>query len=171
MVRRAATCLLLVLLALTAATSEDKKPKKNKKEKGVSEFILQAQFVHITMFAGDRATLAATPRESAVLTNLRRRFEMWGRFIVVPTQHEADIVVAVRVGSAVAPAIEGGPGLPRPSGRPTIVVGATSDTFAVFNRSLGLSSSPLWRKSQKGGLEVPELPLFERFKKEVDDSK
>lgn len=190
--RRPIVLVLSAAIALSAFA-------KNKSKSDLNRAITHARFIMLTTPNGVPATDTRVPPEDVHAFNtMDQALKRWGRYIVVYTPEQAELIMIVRagrltgthVGIAEDDGINSGvvigrvpPGQDRtggapigPStGRPAVVYGAEvgppDDMLEIFDGRLGMDSSPLWRKLQKYGLtdvQGTAPPLLKELRKEVE---
>lgn len=104
---------------------------------------------------------------AAVEEELRR----WKRYEITRIEQDADLIIAVRratgaeinlAGPRVGPPPPPSVNNPRPR---------EADNLAVYDaHGLGMESAPLWTASEPGGLAAPQLKLFRKFQKRVEEA-
>lgn len=179
-----------VLLALVApvALAKDKK-----KDNMPSALFSTARFVYVQAEDGTAFNPNLLPEDREAISNVEDAFADWKRYVLTLNRSEADLVIIVRKGRAVTmrgtvgrgasseiggrnPANPADPGDPNRDGMAGrgIGVGADAglpdDTLRVFSRMPDgkLSSSPIWWREMKDGLDAPEVMLFRSLKTDVD---
>jgi hypothetical protein len=148
-----------------------------------------AQYVYVEAYAGDALSPHLVPDDREAIYNVEQHLKDWHRYTIVYERDRADLVFLVRKGriASVTPgvAVDVGGGQPRDRNSPppdptrtnnTSVglgvdaeAGSPDDVLAIYlvNPSGGLDG-PIWLHGEKGGLDEPTLPLFQRIKHEVE---
>ena len=164
---------------------------KDKSKSNLNRNITHAQFVMLTTLHGNRFETSKVPPEDVkAFWATEAALKKWGRYILVYTPEEADLIMVVRAGRVAS--IHGGIAgtdtitigrMPRtdpsdPTGAPVPPIGSESaggevgpseDMLEIYDAHLGvMTSSPLWRKLQASGLEGPEPSLVKELRKEVE---
>lgn len=157
--------LLIIVLTSFAQTKQDKIP----------ELLLNARFIFIEPASGDGdiqdPNVSAEDRQA--IADVTNAVQKWGRFKVVMHRKDADLVMAVRIGRATSAYLGGrvGTSTGEPIGAGPIYgseKGPKQDVLLVFGRNPdGSLGGPYWQNSLDHGLQSPDLPLFEQFKKDV----
>lgn len=163
---------LLVLALLFAA------PTVGAKDKVIMpEAIAHATYVMVTTYDGDVFSPDLRPDDRQAVADVQKALEKWGRYTLVYSAHEAELILVVRTGHAVE--IRGG--LQRgttvgPGGAPGSAgqvigaeVGDPQDTLEAFISPADIkTSTPLWRSRAVDGLKSPEMPLMKEFREKVE---
>lgn len=174
-----------LLLVLTPVFAKDKS------KSALNRNITHAQFVMLTTLHGNNFETAKVPPEDIkAFWATEAALKKWGRYTLVYTPDQADLIVVVRAGRVAS--VHGEiPGtdtisigrMPRtdpsdPTGAPVPPIGSESagaevgpseDMLEIYDAHLGvMASSPLWRKLQASGLTGPEPPLIKELRKEVE---
>lgn len=185
-----------ILFLLTAALLIGFSFAKDKKSELVRN-ITHAKFVMLTTLHGNSLDPAQVPPEDIkAMQATDDAMRRWGRYAIVYTPQEADLIMVVRAGrltstrggiarpdtisiGRVPPSTTGDPsGLPPPQPGSVVYgseVGPSEDMLEIFDAHLGVNgiehaSSPLWRKLQAGGLQGKEPPLVSQLRKEVEQA-
>ena len=123
--------------------------------------------------------LSAEDRQA--IADVSKAIQKWGKYKLSMRRSDADLVIAVRVGRVVSTyqgahvGIHGSPS----GGRPTTETGPIAgdqkgpkqDLLWVFAvHPGGTLAGPYWRNGQDHGLAMPELDLFQQFKKDISDA-
>jgi len=164
-----------VLLVFTAfaQTKQEKTP----------QLLLNAQYVYVEPLLSDGRIVDpnVSTEDRQAVANVSRAIERWGQYKLSARRSEAELVIAVRVGR-VASTYQGGHVHIRTSptgGPPTTEAGPISggetgpkqDVLWVFALNPdGTLAGPYWKNAQDQGLEMPDLILFQRFKKDISDA-
>jgi hypothetical protein len=121
------------------------------------------------------------PEDREALSNVREALRKWKRYIITVEPRDAELLIAVRSGRVAS--VDGGVrvgnipiGTPPVGGRGTSVVpvfggeaGPANDYLAIYQADQGHEGPNLWQQSKEAGLVGKNPPLFESFKKDVDD--
>ena len=107
------------------------------------QLVVNARYVYVTTYDGPYWSPNVIPEDRRAAGDVEEALRAWGKYMVVPRAEEADLIFVVQA---------------RPS----------EDTLAVYRGRPVLSSIPLWRGMQKGGLDSKELPLVAKFRKAVE---
>ncbi len=169
-----ATVLLLALApALAYARKESSKTE-------LPAIFNHAQYVYVQATDGDEFNPDLLPEDRQAIADVEHAIQNWGRYILVDHRSQADLVFVVRRGRLLTGRANAGvinqpfPGVP--GGRGTVVgaggeVGPQDDLFWVCRlRPDGRLGDPLWHRTEKDGLESPGVPLFQEFKRAVDQA-
>jgi hypothetical protein len=167
--------LVLSLLVLT--------PPANAKKKDFPQEIVKASSVTIMFLsasgpAGNAFTPGLSSQDRAALTDVETAFRKWRRYSVLLDPRQADLIIAVRTGQQT---VKAGVGVGKQGGTKTtqadygLDIGPTADMIQVYSGNVDFSgyggAGPvLWTGAECHGLAAPDLPLLERFKKEVEQA-
>jgi len=159
--------------------------------------ITHAKFVMLTTLHGNDFQSAQVPPEDVkAFQATEEALRKWGRYVIVYTPQEADLIMVVRAGRTtsrhdgiampstitvgrVPPSGTGDPaGAPPPPPGSVVYggeVGPSEDMLEIFDAHLGVdnfehASAPLWRKLQAGGLQGKEPALVNQLRKEVEQA-
>jgi hypothetical protein len=183
-----------VLLALAAPIALAKDKRKDNKP---SALFSTARFVYVQAEDGAAFNPNLLPEDREAIGNVEDALADWKRYVVTDNRSEADLVIIVRKGRAVstrgtvtagAPSQIGGsypgrtPGDPADPGDPNrggmvgrgigvgTEAGLPDDTLRVFSITPDgkLSSSPIWWREMKDGLDAPEVILFRSLRTDVE---
>jgi hypothetical protein len=120
-------------------------------------------------------TMDVSQEDRAALTEIRKQFEKWHRYVLTSFPDRAELLIAVRAGRSGhvggRSAIGG-----RPPGTGLIGIdggGSSSpdDMLTVYARTPGSNNRSLslvWRRALPNGLSGPQAPLFEQFRSAVE---
>jgi len=147
----------------------------------MSQAIVTARYVSVVVLkAGtpERTTFPLPPRTSSIdirtRSEVEEAFRKWGKYIVTIDPKAADLIVAVRAGRRAEADVGGighvgtlGTGVGGVVGGE---VGPARDLMEVYlaDHANGTEGTLLWRKAEDGGLDAPDFPLIEKFRKEVE---
>ena len=169
-----------VVLAVPAAAQ-----KKNKDE--VSESITTAKYVYVEAYDGPEWNPRLTGEDRKAIADVERAVRSWGRYQLVLRRSEAEVVLQVRKGRIADARVGGGVSVgqvptthvefpPTTTTQTTThgdagaEVGPPDDLLFVYLVSGGELNARLWQRTQKDGLNAPDLKLFQRFKDDVNKS-
>ena len=167
---------------------------KDKKKIILSYDVLDARTVFVMVDPGAGMAIDAPNANRAALEDVEDALAKWGRFRLVRSPYNADLVILVRKGNGrIAQPTIGGmptdnrpvvvepttdasmsrppmPGTtqpPRPDPHPQIEAGPTEDMFAVYrgNRENPTDSPAVWRLIRKDALRSPDVPAVDAFRK------
>jgi hypothetical protein len=137
-----------------------------------------AQYVSVETIYGPVDTTTNDPRVSPedrqAVANVENAVRLWGRYELTLKRSAADVVFVVRTGRIAA--AHGGVRVARNSQKGTEaspVAGAETgppyDLLSVYPKSQdGSLGGPAWKRTLNHGLDMPDLPLFKKFKEEVE---
>jgi hypothetical protein len=151
----------------------------------------QAQYVYVQAIDGDEFNPNLLPEDRQAIADVMTAMQGWKRYTLVYQRSQADLVFVVRRGRLAAgrgnvgiyrgpaPLPGQGPGQPGTrgpgqQGNGTIVgaggeAGPPNDLLWVCTLDPdGKLNSPLWSRTEKDGLESPDVPLFKEFRQAVD---
>lgn len=152
----------------------------------------QAQYVYVQAMDGDEFNPNLLPEDRQAIADVMTAIQGWKRYVLVYQRSQADLVFVVRRGRLVtgrgSVGITRGParlpgqgpgqqGAPIPQqGNGTVIgaggeVGPPNDLLWVCTMDAnGKLNSPLWSRTEKDGLDSPDVPLFKEFKRVVDQA-
>lgn len=183
---KAAVVLVAFVPVLAFAGKKSKKPV-------VPAVFNQAQYVYVEATDGNEFNPNLLPEDRQAISDVMNAIQGWKRYVLVYERSQADLVFVVRRGRLVTgrgdvgiirgPATLPGQGppaqgtrIPAQGGNGTVVgaggeVGPPNDLLWVCTiDSDGSLSPPLWSRTEKDGLESPDVPLFKEFKRQVDQA-
>ncbi len=157
-----------------------------KKEPELPKIFTTAQYVCVETIYGPVDTTTNDPRVSPedrkAVARVEDAVRIWGRYKLTIKRSDADVVLVVRTGRIAA--AHGGVRVTRnpipPPGEPPQkgtevgpVAGAETgplyDLLFVYPKSQdGSLGGPAWKRTLDHGLDMPDLPLFKKFKEEVE---
>jgi hypothetical protein len=147
-----------------------------------------AQYVYVEAYDGDALNPHLVPDDRQAIYNVEQHLKDWHRYSIVYQRDRADLVFLVRKGriASVTPRVvvdigdqrkdrNSSPPDPTRTNNTSVGVGVDAeagpadDVLAIYlvNPSGGLDG-PIWLHGEKGGLDEPTLPLFQRIKHEVE---
>jgi hypothetical protein len=143
--------------------------------------IVTARYVSVVVLkAGtpERTTFPMPPSTSSIdiqtRSEVEQAFRKWGRYIVTIDPKAADLIVAVRAGRRAEADVGGighvgtlGTGVGGVVGGE---VGPARDLMEIYlaDHMNGGEGTLLWQRAEDGGLEAPDFPLIQKFRKEVE---
>jgi len=179
----------LLLICATVATAKDKK-----KKIVLPEDVLEARTVLVVVDPGAGIAIDAPNANRRALEDVESALESWGRFRLVRSEYNADLVISVRKGngkiaqptiggvpidnrpviveptndaSLENPPIPGNQPLHLPDPHPQAEIGSPEDTFAVYRgkRENPTDYPTVWRFTGKDALRTPGVPAVDAFRK------
>lgn len=152
-----------------------------------------ARTVHVECMDGDITSPNVSPADHQAILQMEAELQQWGRYRLVDSQHDADLVIVVRKGHAVGDSDHLGlgpqPKAPEPApvmGRPNTlpVAGgdihdgsaamggddiAEQDLLRVYTvNEKGKLKGPIWSSQIDGGLNGPSPRLFQEMRTAVE---
>jgi len=107
------------------------------------QLVVNARYVYVTTYDGPSWSPNVLPDDRRAAGDVEEALRAWGKYMVVPRPEDAELIFVV---------------MARPS----------EDILAVYRGRPVLSSIPLWREAQKGGLDSKDMPLMAKFRKAVE---
>ena len=188
---------ILVSLLLASATlnvlaqSSTQEPKPN-----LPKIFDTARYVYVEAESGDRTSRDLTTEDRQAIDNVENHLKAWGRYAMTLSREHADLILRVhksRVGNNIPVVVGGGPRQPgsrspfpsdpsNPSGSSgpaqngapglSTEAGSPDDELSVYisGGSASSLSGLIWNDSQKNGLNMPRLPLFQELKQDVEEA-
>jgi hypothetical protein len=177
--------LALVLLPTLALAQKQTK-------KTVPAVFDHARYVWVESMDGDIFTPNLLPADRQAIVDVQNALRKWGRYVVCGYRKDADLIFVVRagrVGEGKIGVSVGKPGSMPPddpnSGRQQQPVGTAPDTMGtevmlgggggppndmlrVVSGNNRESGTQVWLRSEKNGLDSPDVPLFQQLKRAVD---
>ena len=167
---------------------------KNKKKILLPTDVLEARTVLVVVDPDAGIAIDAPNANRAALEDVENALTNWGRFRLVRSEYNADLVISVRKGNGkiaqptiggvpvdnrpvvVEPTTDAGiqnPPTPgqtrprRPDPHPQVEVGPSEDIFAVYRgkRENSTDYPAVWRFSGKDALRSPGVPAVDEFRK------
>jgi hypothetical protein len=105
--------------------------------------VADAHFIYVTTFDGPSWSTYARTDDLRAIGDVEAALRAWGKYMVVSRPSSADIILVVQKH-------------------------ANGDTLGVYRGHASSSSIPLWRVTQKNGLDPKDLPLVTKFRKAVE---
>src|SRR5215813_1244355 len=142
--------------------------------------IVTARYIAVVVLkAGtpERTTFPMPPYTSSIDIRVRSEveeaFRKWGRYVVTIDPKAADLIVAVRTGRRAS--VDGG-GVGRAGTEGTAIggvvggeIGPARDLMEVYIADhFNGDGTLLWQRAEDGGLDSPDFPLIQKFRKEVE---
>jgi hypothetical protein len=149
-----------------------------KKEPELPKIFTTAQYVCVETIYGPVDTTTNDPRVSPedrkAVASVESAVRIWGRYELTMKRSDADVVFVVRTGRIAA--AHGGVRVTRNPQKGTeagpVAGGETGplyDLLFVYPKSQdGSLGGPAWKRTLNHGLDMPDLPLFKKFKEEVE---
>jgi hypothetical protein len=177
------TVLLLVLLPTIAlAQHKTKKPI-------VPAIFNHAHYVYVEAIDGQEFDPRLYPEDRQAIADVQDALRRWNRYALTTRREDADIVIVVRkgrlaeaklgvvVGSSSGPQGNSSSGQPRGQAGTGVGVvaggeaGIPDDLFEICQLNTdGTLSTPLWMRTFPGGLDGPNVILFQQFRRAVDEA-
>jgi hypothetical protein len=141
----------------------------------------QARYVALAYDLGDRFLLDSesiadpdiTPQDREALAEVRDQIEKWNRYVIASRANQAELVVAIRRGrrgAAVFGAPIGGSGRVPGTTRARAELSSPDDMLSVYEASVGMTATLLWRQQRPGGLSGSPPSLLTSFRSAVESS-
>lgn len=173
---------LAVLLIASNATA---------KKSGLRTELLQAKFVVVTAYPDGGQTFGGPTRgisgrtgdDRRAMADVERAIKDWGRWTVISTANQADLIIAVRKGGIGSVGVEKpippiGGGRVDTTPRNETEIGPTEDMIAVYSAhqerqiyqsgDVNMDAPPLWRLIQANALQSPSVPGIQQLRKEIE---
>jgi hypothetical protein len=136
--------------------------------------IVVARYVMIVA-EGSADPLAQEREDRRAIAAVEAAIRDWGRYALTYTPENADLIIAVRVGRLASVRVGGRVGTPGPGGtHGGTMAGAEAgmpwDTLRVFRggRADFSTAALLLSYQEKDGLQVPRLPMLQKFRRDVE---
>lgn len=145
--------------------------------------LLNARYVYVEAEAGDIQSFKLIPEDRRAIVDVQDALRSWNRYNLTFRRSEAEVLFVVRkeriasarVGGTIGRRTEPGttPGTTETethgAGTLGAEIGPNEDMLYVYLvKPDGTKFGPLWHEFLKDGLDKPEMPLFQRFKDQVD---
>jgi hypothetical protein len=152
--------------------------KPNKKD-DFPKALLNARYVYVEAEDGDVYNINLIPEDRRAIGDVEDALRSWNRYSLTFRRSEAEVLFVVRK-QRIASALVGGtishgplPGTTDPqtggAGRVAAEVGPNQDMLYVYLVNPdGKKFGPLWHQFLRDGLDKPEMPLFQKFKDQVE---
>jgi hypothetical protein len=169
---------LCAVLALCAAGYSNPKNKDT-----FPKALLNARYVYVEAEDGDINSLRLIPEDRRAIADVENALRTWNRYNLTIRRSEAEVLFVVRkerIASAKVGGTIGRRTVPGPTpgttdsqtseaGRLGAEIGPNEDMLYVYLvNPNGSKSGPLWHEFLKDGLDRPEMPLFQKFKDQVE---
>ncbi len=165
---------LCAVLALCAVAYAKPKNKDN-----FPKALLQARYVYVEAESGDIQSINVIPEDRRAIVDVEDALRSWNRYNVTMRRSDAEVLFVVRkeryASGKIGGTISHGPvpGTTDPqttaAGRIGAEVGPNEDMLYVYLVNPdGKKFGPVWHEYLKDGLDKPEMPLFRKFKEQVD---
>jgi hypothetical protein len=156
--------------------------KPNKKD-DFPKVLLNARYVYVEAEDGDIHSLKLIPEDRQAIGDVEDALRSWNRYNVTFRRSEAELIFVVRKERIASAKVGGtigrstGPGsVPgttetetHEAGRVDAEVGPNQDMLYVYLVNPdGKKIGPVWHQYLKDGLDKPEMPLFQKFKDQVE---
>jgi len=156
-----------------------------KKDPEMAKIFAASQYVFVETIYGPLETTTldsrVSPEDRRAVFNVEDAVRSWGRYRLTLNRSDAELVFVVRKGQLLAanigikisgvPNPRGGPSQRGTSGEASAEVGPAHDLLVVYAKNPdGSLGGPLWNRTLDHGLDAPGLPLFKKFKDEVEAS-
>lgn len=173
----AAALFLVLLPALAAAGKKPGKP-------ALPAVFEHAQYVYVEAVDGNEFNRNLYPEDRQAIADVEDALRNWKRYTLTIQRSKADLLFVVRRGRLASglasigvnggPGPQGGqiPGQQQPVGtavRAGAEAGPADDLLSICTLDPGGAlSEPLWMRAEPNGLDSPDVPLFQQFKRAVD---
>ena len=179
-----------LLLALTTSMALSAFAQKKKEEKReIPDQVLVARYIYVTGWHGDLYDPRTPPEERTAINRVQTAIHDWGRYRLALGPGQADLMLVVKPGHIGM--VQGGVGLgvpdigagtPPPSSRQpgpfgtAIGYGAEAGNpddylmLTLFPTNNPFDATYIWKRRQNNGFQGRKIPLFEEFRKAVEES-
>ena len=145
--------------------------------------LLNARYAYVEAESGDIQSLKLIPEDRRAIVDVEDALRSWNRYNLTFRRSEAEVLFVVRkertasakIGGTIGRGTSPGttPGTTETEthggGRLDAEIGPNEDMLYVYLvKPDGTKFGPLWHQFLKDGLDKPEMPLFQRFKDQVD---
>jgi len=164
---------MVLVLTAFAQTKQEKTP----------PLLLNAQYVYVEplLSNGNFSDPNVSAEDRQAVANVTKAIEKWGHYKIALRPSDADLLFAVRVGrmASTNQGVHVGVHTSPTGGRPTTEAGPIAggekgpkqDLLWVFALNPGGTlAEPLWQNEQDNGLKMPDLALFQQFKKDIAEA-
>jgi hypothetical protein len=143
----------------------------------IPDVILNSTYVMVTTYDGDLFNPDLIPEDRQAVADVQQAIEQWGRYKLVYSAREADMILVVRTGRALeargglqrGTSIGPGPAAGSSGQSHGAEVGDPEDTLGVFVQPANIKTAPpLWRGRGENGLKSPRLRLMQEFREKVE---
>lgn len=177
---RATVFLLVLIPTLATARNKPKKP-------ALPAVFGHARYVYVEATDGNIMNPNLYPADRQAISDVRHAIQNWHRYTLTFERSQAELVFVVRKGRLASAKvgvdignrpISQGAQIP-PGQQPGTAVGVGVGGEAGPRDDLlwvcllepdGKLSNPLWARKAPHGLESPDVPLFQQFKRAVDSA-
>jgi hypothetical protein len=145
--------------------------------------LLNARYVYVEAESGDIQSFKLIPEDRRAIVDVTDALRSWNRYSLAFRRSEAEVLFVVRK-ERIASARVGGtigrgtvpgtaPGTTQTetheAGTLGAEIGPNEDMLYVYLvKPDGTNFGPVWHQFLKDGLDKPEMPLFQKFKDQVD---
>ena len=142
-----------------------------KKDPEMAKIFAASQYVFVETIYGPLETTTldsrVSPEDRRAVFNVEDAVRSWGRYRLTLNRIAANIGIKI----SGVPNPRGGPSQRGTSGEASAEVGPAHDLLVVYAKNPdGSLGGPLWNRTLDHGLDAPGLPLFKKFKDEVEAS-
>jgi hypothetical protein len=145
--------------------------------------LLNARYVYVEAEAGDIQNPRLIPEDRRAIGDVEDALRSWNRYNLTFRRSEAEVLFVVRKERIASATVGGtigrqtGPGtIPgttesqtTAAGRVEAEVGPNQDMLYVYLvKPDGTKFGPVWHQFLKDGLDKPEMPLFQKFRDQVE---
>jgi hypothetical protein len=159
---------LFLLLAPTLATvhAKTKKPYK------LPAVFNQAQYVWVEAVDGQEYDPRLLPEDRQAIGDVYQALNHWGRYVITARRDEAQLIFVVRKGRVAEEDVAAGRRVGLGAGTAVAgrsELGSPDDLLEVYMPNPnGGQGALLWQRMLAGGLDPPDLALFQQLKDEVN---
>jgi len=145
-----------------------------KKTPILPEHLLNATYVFVEAYDGNEFDPRLLPEDRQAIADVERAIQKWGRYHLTMQRTVEGTIGTIPTG----PNTPSGAQIP-PSSKTDSSIGAgaraetgpPNDFFWVYALDTkGNLAAPYWRKTEKDGLNAPDLELFQKFKADVESA-
>jgi hypothetical protein len=156
---------------------------KPKSKDDFPQALLNARYVYVEAEAGDIQNVNLIPEDRRAIVDLEDALRSWNRYNLTIRRSEAEVLFVVRkeriasakiggsIGRRTVPGTQPGTtdSQTTEAGRLGAELGPNEDMLYVYLVNPdGKKFGPVWHQLLKDGLDKPEMPLFQKFKDQVD---
>jgi hypothetical protein len=156
---------------------------KPKNKEDFPKALLNARYAYVEAESGDIQSLKLIPEDRRAIVDVEDALRSWNRYNLTFRRSEAEVLFVVRkeriasakIGGTIGRGTSPGttPGTTETEthegGRLDAEIGPNEDMLYVYLvKPDGTKFGPLWHQFLKDGLDKPEMPLFQKFKDQVD---
>ncbi|HEX4486965.1 MAG TPA: hypothetical protein VH088_11890 [Terriglobales bacterium] len=150
---------------------------KAKKEKAFPALITNARYVFVTTYFGNEpANTRIMPSDRRAVADVETAIQKWGRYTLAHQANDAEIIILVRKGryaeGLAGIHVHGGSDQPNTTITPEVNAdgGDPQDMIAVYDASMGIDTSPLWRGRERDGLNPPDMQLVKELRAKIEEA-